>query len=98
AIAPRRDLLGERARALAFLGLVHRLDVAAGTEPLAGAGDDDDADVRIDRGPGDRVEQVVAQRPAEGVEPLGTVEREGGDAVLHLVEQALVAHASLLKR
>ena len=95
-VAIRRDLLAQRPLAPTFLGLVHGLDVAAGAEALARAGDDDHAHVRIVAALEDGVVQIVTQSVAERVQALGAIQREGGDAVLELEEQALVSHVVTL--
>ena len=38
------------------------------------------------------VEQVAPERQVQGVVGVGPIERDGGDAVLHLVAQRLVGH------
>ena len=98
AIAQRGDLVLERARRRAsFLRVVHGLDVTAGAEAPAGAGHDQNANIRVLTRPEDRVVEIVAERVAEGVEALRTVQGQGGDGVLHFVDQALVVgHDGLL--
>src|SRR5262245_35574515 len=67
-VAGRRDLVVQRPFAPAFLRLVHGLHVAAGTEALARARDDDDAYVGVLTALEDGVVQVVAQGIAQRVE------------------------------
>src|SRR5262249_27557574 len=89
-----RDLLHQRALAPALLALAHRLHVAARTEALAGARHHDDAHAVVLGGARERVLQILAQRVTERVQALRAIEGERRDAVLLLVEHALVgAHA-----
>src|SRR5262249_50604795 len=88
-------LLDQRPLALAGLGLAHGLHVAPGTEALARSRDDHHAHVGVGRAPRHRIVEIVAQRAAEGVEPIGAIQREGDDTILHLVEQAFVGHSRI---
>ena len=60
------------------LALVHRLHVAARAEAPSRAGDDEHAHLRVGRG-AERLVEVLAQRVAERVQPLGAVQGERGD-------------------
>ena len=92
AVARRRHALHERPPATRLVRVLHRLDVATGAKALARAGDDDHAYVRVVDGAREAGRQVFAQRAAERVEAVGPVQRQRGDAILGLVEEALVAH------
>src|SRR4030095_14858961 len=91
-VAARSDLLEDRPLALTRLRLAHGLDVAARAEALARSRHHHHAHLGIGAGPGHRVVKILAERAAEGIETLGTVEGEGRDTVLHFVEQAFVGH------
>ena len=73
-----------------------RLHVGAGAEGAARAGHDDDAHALILGGAGDRGGPARQQLRAERVHPLGAVERDRRDAVVHLVGDVLVLHANRL--
>src|SRR5262249_57349324 len=68
----------------------HPLVAARAERPVAGAGQQDDADVRVLVGTLERVEQLLdCQRP-EGVTNLGSVDRDPGDTLEALVEHVRV--------
>src|SRR4029077_13160985 len=58
----------------------------------AGTGEDDDPHLGIAVGLRHRRHDLVDEGDAERVVAVGTVERDGGDAVVHRIEQVLVAH------
>ena len=68
------------------------LEVVAGGEGAPRALDHDDADFSVGLGALERVEHLAAQLVGERVELLGAVEGDGGDAVVGLVEDEVVAH------
>src|SRR4029077_6024934 len=76
------------------LGLLGRLlDVVAGGERLAaGTGEDDDPHLGSAVRLGPRRYDLVDEGDAERVVAVGTVERDGGDAVVHRIEQVLITH------
>src|SRR5437773_2109228 len=75
-----RLYLEGRAAELAPLG--HGLHVAAGAETAARPGEHHDADGRILRESGQRLEQRVQHRARHGVQPIGPVQREHRNSVL----------------
>src|SRR5260370_29811640 len=96
-VEPARDLhapaegLGAllEGRALGLAPLGHRLDVAARAEAAPGAGEDDGAHLRVVGEPGQRRQERVEHRPRHGVQAVGAIQREDGDAVLDGLEQIL---------
>ncbi len=73
--------------------LVEAVEVAAGAERAARAGQDDAADRGVAGGLGDGGGERVAQRRVDRVAPVGPVEREGEDAVGPLAQQPSVPGA-----
>ena len=65
----------------------HGLDVAAGTEASAGAGQHDAADRVVGAQAGERFKQAQADFVGQRVQVLGPVEGEGGDAVFDGLDQ-----------
>src|SRR5262249_5981424 len=74
------------------------LDVAAGAERFARAGDDDGTYCRVLVGFEHGVEQLATKRHVERVERVGAAQREGGDAVGARQRKRLVGHAKLLRQ
>ena len=72
-----------------------RRQVHAGAEGAAGAGDDDRADGVVLAGALEGVDQLVRHLDREGVHLVGTVQRQGEDAVFDLPEQGVVGHRRL---
>jgi hypothetical protein len=83
----------EGGRVAARQQVAHHLHVGAGAEAAAGAGEHQHPHLRRRRGADDGRVQVVAHGPGEGVQPLGAVEDDPGDAVLH-PQQHRLAHGS----
>ena len=72
--------------------------VGPGAEPPPGAGDHDDPDVRIRLGLGQPLEVQLLQLDREGVEFVGTVQRDDRDTfVADLGEHELVGHVPTLR-
>src|SRR5262249_37002088 len=67
-------------------------DVAAGAESFAGARDHDHAHVGIVGRVRQCVREILTQRAAERVEALRPIQRQRGDVILGLVDEAFVAH------
>ena len=70
-----------------LLGHVH-----AAAEAAAGAGEDDDAHVAVRVRALDGVEPLRQHQVVEGVQPLGPVQRDGRDAIRHVVQDVFVLH------
>ncbi len=68
------------------------LDVAAGAEHLAGAGDEDGADVGIDVAAEGGVRELGGELGGHGVGGVGAVEGDGGDVVADVEEQVRILH------
>jgi hypothetical protein len=81
--------------AAAVVAAGHALDVAAGAEALAGAGEDDDLDLGVELGGRQLGGQRVVHRPAHGVARLGAVERQGEHARVQVGEQVVGAGVDL---
>jgi hypothetical protein len=62
------------------------LDVEARAEPLAGAGEQDDAHVGVVVGLAEVPAEQLEHPHGDGVAAVRSVERDGGDVVRHLVE------------
>ena len=89
ALRRRQRLLAEHA-----VGIVHFLDVAAGTKGRVGAGQDHDADLRVCLHLGEGLQKssdhVVS---GDRVAPLGIVQRNRGDPVGNLQKDGLFIHS-----
>jgi hypothetical protein len=72
------------------------LEVIAGAESAAGAGEDDDPRVGIRLGLDERLVQVRQQRGSDRVEPFGAIQRDDTDGAV--VVQHGVAHRWVLSR
>ena len=74
--------------------IAHLLQIEAGTEGAAGAGEDDHANffvvVEVKGGPGEKVAQLLG----EGVQHARAVQREGGDALGLFDQQNRLRHGS----
>src|SRR5581483_3093087 len=70
-----------------------RLDVVARAEALAGAGEDDDPHVVVGLGLGERLDQLLTHVERRRVQAVGTVERDGGDVLVDLVQDLGELHA-----
>ncbi len=70
-----------------LLALGHALDVATGTEPLAGTGEDYALDRRFQFGPGQLLRQRSIHRLAHGVARLRSIERQREHALIQGGEQ-----------
>jgi len=71
-------------------------EVRAGAERAPGAGDDDRADGVVRVAGGERLRELASHRRRVCVQPLGTVERDDGDAALDLDEDLAEGHAPTL--
>src|SRR5208282_843240 len=69
-----------------------RAEVVAGGEIIAGAGENDDADVVVGAGGGEGVVQFLEQSPRLRVFIAWAVEDDPGNAVVLLVENRFVFH------
>ena len=80
-----RGAAGAGARlGVAFGAAEIELEILAGAEIAAGAGDDDDAGLVVLFGPVERVAHVEVQLRAHGVALLGTVENDERDGAVAL--------------
>jgi hypothetical protein len=70
-------------------GLAAGGQVGPGAKGPAGPGDDDGAHRVVGVGLVEHRDQLVAHACGEGVELVGPVQRDGGDAVVHAVEQGV---------
>ena len=59
------------------------LQVRAGAKTTSGAGDDEDANLRVVGGARDRVMEVVAHGAGKGVQTFRAVQGDPGDSSLH---------------
>ena len=73
-------------------GAAAAAQVRAGAEGAPGPGHDDGAHRVVGVGARKGVEQLVHHARSEGVQPLGTVERDGEHARLDAIEDLLVVH------
>jgi hypothetical protein len=71
--------------------------VCSGAERAPRAGDDHGAHGVVGVGAVEGVDQLVHHRGREGIELVGTVERERQDAVGGVVEDGLVGHGAVLQ-
>src|SRR5690606_30306823 len=80
-------------------GLDELLLIAADAEgPLARPGQDHAGDRLVRPGPLERMDQLLDRPPAEGVHPVLTVDRDGGDRLADLVADIGIVHRDPLLR
>lgn len=72
------------------------LEVVAGAEGVPGAGEHDHVHTAVAVRPLHRRPELRGHAVVDGVEPLGPVQRDPGDAAVGLVTQRLIRHGSAL--
>ena len=77
---------------------LHPLEVGAGAEGGAAAGEHDDADVLASGGGAHRLAQLAHHRPVEGVAHLGPREHDVRDRAVETERDARFAHAASMPR
>ncbi len=74
------------------LDVAQVLHVRPGAEPAPRAGHDDDPDVRVGGGLREGGVELLAHVRRPGIQPLGTVQGDGRDALANAIEDLLVRH------
>src|SRR5262249_51464976 len=90
----QRDLLPSTYQRVA-VGTQNR-EIGAGAECASRTGDDDRADAGVGRDGAEGGDQLVTQRRSEGVELLGTIQRDRRDAVGDLREDETHTRSTII--